>query len=251
MPRDFVSRIEAAESAAAVLNARYAGKSAQEILRAAILNDLPGRIALASSFGSESVVLLHMIAQVDRDVPVLFGQTQMLFAETLAYQREIAELLGLRDIREVRPVPAVLAAQDPDNGLHQRNADACCALRKTAPMQSALAPFSAWITGRKRHQSATRADLKLVEVDQAGRLKINPLADWTAQELNAYRIAQGLPAHPLVEKGFVSIGCAPCTTPVKPGEHPRAGRWRGQAKEECGIHVIDGKVEKSHRGPMD
>lgn len=251
MPRDFVSRREEAELRAEILNARYEGWSAEAILRDAILGGDVGPIALASSFGAESVVLLHMVAEIDRDVPVLFGQTQMLFQETLDYQRDVAAQLGLRDVRDVRPVPAVLAAQDPDTLLHQTDPDGCCALRKSAPMQSALAPFDAWITGRKRHQSATRAALKIVEVDAVGRLKINPLADWTAAELNAYRIAHRLPAHPLVNKGFTSIGCAPCTTPVAPGEHPRAGRWRGQTKTECGIHVVDGKIEKAHRGPMD
>ncbi|RMH50925.1 MAG: phosphoadenylyl-sulfate reductase [Alphaproteobacteria bacterium] len=211
-------------------------------LQDAITREFAGRIALVSSFGAEAVVLLHMVSLVDRATPVLFVDTGALFPETLSYQRAVAGLLGLSDIRHLRPDPAALAVADPDGQLHRRDPDACCALRKVAPLDAALAGFDAWITGRKRFQAATRAALPFRERDEAGRVKLNPLADWSAAELGAWRIAHGLPAHPLVERGYPSIGCAPCTSPVAEGEHPRAGRWRGRDKEECGIHIVGGRV---------
>ena len=139
-----------------------------------------------------------------------------------------------------------IAAQDPDGTLHQYDTDACCALRKTRPLQRALSGFDGWITGRKRYQSGARAALPKFETDAAGRLKLNPLADWGPEEIRAYVKAHDLPPHPLAAKGYPSIGCAPCTSPVKPGEDPRAGRWRDSNKTECGIHFVNGKAV---RGP--
>jgi phosphoadenosine phosphosulfate reductase len=231
----------------------YDGLDAQAIVAAAIA-DFGGRIALVSSFGAESVVLLHMVAAADRSTPVLFGQTQMLFPETLAYQAEVATLLGLTDVRHLTPGAAEAAAADPDGALHASDPDACCHLRKVVPLERGLRPFDAWLNGRKRSQSATRAALRVVEQDRAGRVKINPLADWTAVHVRAYMDRFNLPLHPLSTRGYPSIGCLPCTTPVAPGEDPRAGRWRGRAKEECGIHVVDGRVVRvpaQVSAPMD
>ena len=221
------------------LNARYRHHSATDVLRGAIRD--AGRIALVSSFGAESVVLLHMVAVARRDLPVIFIDTEMLFAETLVYQQELAERLRLADLRIIRA--ADIAAHDPDGTLHRRDTDACCALRKTRPLQQALQGFDGWITGRKRFQSGTRAALDFFEVeDGTGRIKINPLAHWSADDLRAYMDENRLPRHPLVAKGYPSIGCAPCTSPVAPGEDPRAGRWRDQDKDECGIHFVNGKL---------
>ncbi|KPP88634.1 MAG: phosphoadenosine phosphosulfate reductase CysH [Rhodobacteraceae bacterium HLUCCA08] len=226
----------------AALNARYRHHSAIEVLGQALADSDTGRVALVSSFGADSVVLLHMVARIDRSVPVLFVDTEMLFAETLAYQREVADWLGLRDMRVIRASRTALAAHDADGLLHRSDPDACCALRKVAPLEHALAPFDAWITGRKRFQNGSRAALDFFEAEGAARLKINPLAHWRAQDVADYMVNNRLPRHPLVARGYPSIGCAPCTSPVAEGEDPRAGRWRGSGKTECGIHFENGRL---------
>ncbi len=234
---------------ALVLNRVHAASAPQVLLEDVIRHQYPRGIALVSSFGADSAVLLHMVAEIDRTTPVLFLQTGMLFAETLAYQRDLARQLGLTDVRIIAPDPADLAGDDPDGTLHRDNADGCCFLRKTLPLRRALESFGAWITGRKRVQAATRAGLEIFEEDREnGMLKVNPLAHWDGAAVRAYMRALGLPPHPLVARGFPSIGCAPCTTPVRAGEDPRAGRWRDQAKTECGIH-FDG--ERWVRTPAD
>ena len=210
-------------------------------LRRAILADYPGRIALVSSFGADSVVLLHLVARIAPATPVLFNQTGMHFAETLAYQRELADDLGLANVRIVRPTSWDLSA-DSNADLHKTDPDACCHSRKVNPLQRALTPFRAWISGQKRHQSAMRSAIAHQELDATGRVKLNPLADWSARDLLRYRQANDLRPHPLVRQGYPSIGCAPCTTRVAVGEDPRAGRWRGRDKTECGIHFINGRA---------
>jgi len=229
------------------LTSKYSDQDASYILTSAITKDFSGRIALVSSFGAESVVLLHMIAQIDPDTPVLFGETGMLFRETLTYQRQLAHKLGLTNVQTIRPTLTEVSTADLDGTLHQRDPDSCCALRKVAPLNRALQPYAAWITGRKRHQSGTRASMPFAEYDDANRVKLNPLADWEIDDVRAYMQQHDLPAHPMVSRGFHSIGCAPCTSPVREGEDPRAGRWRGQEKTECGIHFVDGKpVRRVH-----
>ena len=224
------------------LNARYRHHGATAVLEHALRDREVGRVALVSSFGAESVVLLHLLSVISPHTPVLFIDTQMLFAETIAYQKTLAEKLYLTDIRRLSPDPAQVAMEDPDGTLHQFNTDACCALRKTEVLERALSGFDAWITGRKRYQSGTRAEVEFFEADRGARLKINPLAHWTRDDLQDYIIHNRLPRHPLVAKGYPSIGCAPCTSAVKPGEDPRAGRWRGTEKTECGIHVVNGRM---------
>ena len=235
----------------AALNARYRHHAATEVVANALRDAEVGRVALVSSFGAESVVLLHMAAITRRDTPVLFLETGMLFAETLTYQMELTERLGLTDVRLISPDPAIASA-DPDGKLHVRDADACCDLRKTQPLEAALAGFDAWITGRKRYQGTTRASLDFFETEDAtsqslGRIKVNPLAHWTRENLADYMDENRLPRHPLVARGYPSIGCSPCTSPVADGEDDRAGRWRGKAKVECGIHFVNGKAV---RGPL-
>ncbi len=216
---------------------------AQTLLRHALDDIHIGPVALVSSFGAESVVLLHMVSKIAPDTPILFVDTEMLFPETLAYQREVAETLGLTDIRIIGPSRAKLMERDVDGIMHTFDTDACCALRKTEPLQEALAEFGGWITGRKRIQGGQRAQLQLFEKEpDSPRIKINPLANWTQDQIASYFEEHGLPRHPLVARGFKSIGCAPCTTKVAEDEDPRAGRWRGQEKSECGIHIEDGKV---------
>jgi phosphoadenosine phosphosulfate reductase len=207
------------------------------LVRAALASPLGDRLALVSSFGAESAVLLDMVASVAPATPVIFLDTGHLFPETLDYQRSLCAHLGLSDVRHVRPDPAALARHDPLGERYRDDADLCCHLRKTEPLEQALHGFAGWITGRKRFQGGARADLPLVETEPTtGRLKINPLAHWSLEDIRHYRRLRQLPLHPLLPKGFSSVGCRPCTTPAGPGESPRAGRWRGLDKQECGIH---------------
>lgn len=210
---------------------------ATAVLRLAITEAFPGGITLVSSFGTESALLLQMAAEVDPSVPVTFLDTEKLFPETLAYRDHLVEMLGLRDVRIIKPVASQVARHDPEGGLWRENADRCCNLRKTLPLQSALEGFDAWITGRKRFQSATRHGVGLFEAETNGHIKVNPLAFWSSQQIASEFEARDLPHHPLEAYGFLSVGCTTCTAPVAPGEDRRAGRWRGQAKTECGIHL--------------
>ena len=211
--------------------------------------EFPGRVAVVSSFGVESAVLLALVAEVDPSVPVLFLETGRHFEETLTYRAELAAHLGLTGVRDLAPDVAALATVDPDATLAGRDPDACCFVRKVAPLEAALAGFDAWVSGRKRHQAATRAALPARETVD-GRLKLNPLASWTAAALAAEHRRRKLPTHPLVAFGYRSVGCAPCTRPVAPGEDDRAGRWAGMAKTECGIHVgADGQLVRAGLNP--
>jgi phosphoadenosine phosphosulfate reductase len=221
---------------AEALERRYAGVAAPAMLRDLLAGPLNGRVAAVSSFGAESAVLLHMVAAIDPDLPVIFTNTQKMFGETLAYRDMLVERLGLTDLRVYRPDPRRIADRDPAGTRWSYDPDGCCALRKVEPLARALAPFDAWISGRKGFQAGTRAALPRFE-DDAGRIKINPLADWSKADLDAYFADHDLPRHPLEAQGYLSIGCAPCTSKVRPGEDPRAGRWRGWDKVECGIHV--------------
>lgn len=227
------------------LNARYKHHGATAVLEHALKDAQVGQTALVSSFGAESVVLLHLVSVIDRTTPVLFIDTEMLFPETIAYQQELTERLNLKDVRMIRASDEAKKFEDPDGTLHQYSTDACCNLRKTVPLQNALKDFDAWITGRKRYQASTRAAIDFFENEDDVRIKINPLAHWTSADLQDYMTENRLPRHPLVAKGYPSIGCAPCTTPVKEGEDPRAGRWRNSQKEECGIHIVNGKVVRN------
>lgn len=223
------------------LSARYAGKGAEDLLRAVVRTDFYGRIGLVSSFGTEAAVLLHMVSRIDPYVPVIFLDTWKHFPETLAYRDALIREFGLCNIQTVTPRPAKLKADDPDGELHKSNADLCCHVRKTQPMLSALRSLDCWITGRKRGQAATRSDMALFET-QDRWIKVNPLIDWAAGDVDAYFETHGLPQHPLKSEGYLSVGCAPCTRAVKPGEDARAGRWADSDKTECGIHFENGKL---------
>ncbi len=225
------------ESAAA-LNARFDGVETTEMLRRLFDEPPFENVALVSSFGAESAVLLHMVAQIDKSVPLIYVNTQKIFGDTLAYRDELAERLGFVDLRVYRPDPYLLAQKDATSLRWSYDPDGCCELRKVEPLRRALAPFDAWISGRKGFQAKTRSMLPRLEEDE-GRLKINPLADWDKARLDAYFDEHKLPRHPLEAEGYPSIGCAPCTSKVQPGEDPRAGRWRGWDKVECGIHVAE------------
>lgn len=218
----------------AQLRERAEGLSGAALLEAAF-ETLPGRIAVVSSFGAESAVLLHLVAQVDPAVPVIFLETGKHFPETLMYRDRLVGRLGLSDVRSVRPDPQDLKKPDPDGRLWARNADLCCHLRKVLPLERALSGFDAWVTGRKRFQGTTRAALPPVERND-GRIKVNPLYDWTKDDVEQLFAETGLPRHPLVAEGYPSIGCLPCTRRPAEGKGERDGRWAGQTKTECGIH---------------
>ena len=220
--------------------ARHAGMAA---LRRAITTDHRGSIAVVSSFGAESAVLLALVADIDAATPVLFIDTRQHFPETLAYRDELTAFLGLTNVRTIGPTDAEVQANDPPGQLWIYDPDACCRFRKVTPLDRALAPFTAWVTGRKRHQAFTRVALPVEETDADGKTKINPLADWTAEQIEAEMVRRGLPRHPLSAEGYPSIGCATCTRAVATGEDPRSGRWFGTGKVECGIHRLPETVD--------
>lgn len=223
------------EARTAYLASRYGGLEGEALLAPLIERELRGRIALLSSFGAESALLLDMVATIDRTTPVIFLDTGKLFGETLRYRDALVERLGLTDIRSLAPEPAELARRDPDGTLWRRDADACCRLRKVEPLERALAGFEAVISGRKRHHGDTRRHLAALE-HADGLIRVNPLWNYGQERVARGFAERGLPPHPLETAGFRSIGCMPCTDRAAPHEAPRAGRWRGRDKTECGIH---------------
>ena len=194
------------------------------------------RLALVSSFGTESAALLKVMADVDPAIPVIFLDTGQLFEETLAYRDTLIERLGLRDVRSIKPLEEALSREDPDRELWFSDPDACCRIRKVEPLARALKPFKAWINGRKRFQGGARAVIPVVE-DDGARLKFNPFANVSREEIAAIYALAKLPPHPLAAQGYFSVGCMPCTSRAASDEDARAGRWRGRAKTECGIHT--------------
>lgn len=219
------------------INARYETMQPGEIVEHALHHDWFSRPAVVSSFGAEAVVLLRMISRVRPDLPVIFIDTGKLFGETLRYRDRLQHVLGLEDVRTVGPRLSEVADLDPMGLLNRESPDACCDLRKTKVLERAMVNHDSWINGRKRYQSHSRTKLSILEKDENDRLKLTPLADWTAQDIRDYIIEENLPMHPLVKQGYLSIGCFPCTSKVPPGEDPRAGRWQGSDKVECGIHA--------------
>ena len=208
-----------------------------EILLREMLRLFSGRIALVSSFGTESAVLLHMLACIDPATPIIFLDTGKLFPETLQYRDLLATRFGLSDLRIARPDVGLIAHIDLAETLWSNDPDLCCWLRKVEPLDEALTGFAAWITGRKRYHGGMRRDLPLVESGPDGRTKINPLAEWSTKDIESYFTQHKLPRHPLTTHGYSSIGCITCTRATNPGEHPRDGRWTDIGKSECGIHL--------------
>jgi phosphoadenosine phosphosulfate reductase len=227
--------IDLPQALAAKLDAELRHAHPTRVIQAA-LETFGEELALVSSFGAESAVLLHLAAQVSPAIPVLFLDTGMLFGQTLDYRQQLAAKLGLADVRDLRPRFEDLAVDDPNADLWKTDTDACCHIRKVIPLDLALEGFSAWITGRKRFHGGERLRLPVVE-ESEGKLKFNPLAGWSKAELDAYAAEHALPEHPLVPFGYPSIGCWPCTSPVEDGSDTRSGRWAGSQKTECGIHT--------------
>lgn len=227
------------ESDAVRLNRMFRGSETQEMLTSVIRDNLVGELAVVSSFGAESAVLLHLIAQIDPNIPVLFLDTQKHFPETLAYRDTLIQRLGLTNLVILTPDADDVSEKDANELRWSFDPDGCCEIRKVKPLAKVMTRYDASITGRKGFQSSSRKGLARFEIDGSdlqGRLKINPLANWRAEHIAAYFEEHDLPPHPLVDQGYPSIGCAPCTSKVAPGEDPRSGRWKGWDKVECGIH---------------
>ncbi len=234
---DAAERVE--ESVAdrlARLNSELRDASAQTILRVAMLREWPGELTYVSSFGAESAVMLALIADVKPDLPVVFLETGMHFPQTLDYRDRLIDELGLTGVRNIAPNEGERLADDPDGGLHKADPDACCALRKVRPLEPALGGFGAWITGRKRFHGGERLSLPVFEHSNA-RFKVNPLASWTQEDVDLFFHLRGLPKHPLVAHGYLSIGCWPCTRPAHDPSDVRSGRWVGSDRTECGLHI--------------
>lgn len=235
-PTDFVAADGTLDrNAVSALRSRYGHLTGKGLIGAMAHDAFAGRFAVVSSFGSESAVLLHMAAEVDPAIPVIFLDTEKLFPETLAYRDQIVARLGLTGVRVVTPDPVDVGRLDAQGDLWRRDPNACCALRKVWPLDRALQGFVAWATGRKRYQGGARSSLPAIEVTD-GRIKINPLINFSPDDIDAYYRDHGLPRHPLFESGFLSLGCAPCTRAVREGEDARAGRWADTDKTECGLH---------------
>jgi phosphoadenosine phosphosulfate reductase len=226
----------AAISPAQALDRALRDASPAEVIETALKTVGRDRLALVSSFGTESAALLKVMADVDPAIPVVFLDTGWLFEETLAYRDTLIATLGLTEVRSIKPLEESLSREDPDRELWFSDPDACCRIRKVEPLARALKPFSAWINGRKRFQGGARADIAVVE-DDGAKLKFNPFANVSREEIEAiYKMAK-LPPHPLAASGYLSVGCMPCSSRAAAGEDARAGRWRGKAKTECGIHT--------------
>lgn len=218
------------------LNAELRDASAQTILRVAMLREWPDTLTYVASFGAESAVMLALIAEVKPDLPIVFLETGMHFPQTLDYKAALIDRLGLTGVRDVTPNRAEARVLDHAEDLWRRDPDACCALRKVRPLAPALKGFEAWITGRKRFHGGARLRLPVFEhVD--GRFKVNPLAGWTREDVERFFAARDLPRHPLVDQGYLSIGCWPCTRPTSDPADIRSGRWAGSDKTECGLHI--------------
>lgn len=218
------------------LTKQFDGVAAEKLLAQVMKTEFSGRIALVSSFGAEAAILLHMVATIDPSTPVIFLDTGKLFGETKKYRNQLCNLLGLSDVRSITPLADNEQALDPKGALWASEPNRCCYFRKVLPLQRALEGFDAWITGRKQFQNSDRSSLPFFEMAD-GRVKVNPLMGWSPEQIEAYFETHNLPPHPLVAEGYPSIGCMPCTDRVAADEDARSGRWRGQNKTECGIHM--------------
>jgi phosphoadenosine phosphosulfate reductase len=229
----------------AALDARHGHLPAVRIIELAAAELFRGEVAAVSSFGADSAVLLHLVSKVDPSLPVYFIETGKHFPQTLEYVEMLKAQLGLTNVIALHPDAADLKRFDPDGTLWESDPDSCCHIRKTEPLDKVVSGYGGWVTGRKRFQTAERGVLPHFELTSDDRIKVNPLAYFTNEDIEAYKAANGLPDHPLYKEGYKSIGCAPCTSAVAEGEDPRAGRWRGRDKRECGIHFdFNGSIAK-------
>ena len=196
------------------------------------------KVILTCSFQHDGVVLAHMLRDIAPEIPVVFINTGFHFPETLAYRDEIRRRFGITLI-ELEPIMARADfAREHGLDLYARDPDLCCHINKVEPLKRFLPGVRAWINGRRRDQAGTRQSLNVIEAFQGDLHKVNPLVSWTSRETFYYMEQHGIPTHPLFDKGYASIGCAPCTRPIMPGESERDGRWAGTSKVECGIHTF-------------
>ena len=211
------------------------GASAQDVLRWAV-STFGNGFVIASSMGDG--LLAHLASSVAPGVDVLFLDTGYHFAETIGTRDAVAQVYDV-NVRTVLPLLSV-SQQDDEHGpkLFERDPDACCALRKVEPLARGLEPYVAWASGIRRDEASTRGDIGVVEWDaKRSKVKVNPIAAWTQADVDAYIVEHGVLVNPLAYDGYPSIGCAPCTRRVAPGEDPRSGRWAGTGKTECGLHL--------------
>lgn len=231
------SRLSWTPEALREISAGLEGRSPEEVLRWGLEEFCHG-LALATGFGPEGVVLMHMVSRLAPDLTVFYTDTDLLFDETYALRDELSARLGLTFTRVHSGLSLEAQAAEHGPALWSRDPDLCCQLRKVAPLRQFLRTRQAWISAIRRDQTANRASAGLVEWDRAnGLVKLNPLAAWTAGQVWAYVLEHRLPYNPLHDQGYPSIGCWPCTRPVAAGADPRSGRWAGRAKTECGIHL--------------
>jgi phosphoadenosine phosphosulfate reductase len=212
----------------------YGHLDGRALLAALVADEVGGRMAVTSSFGAESAVLLDLVAEVAPGLPVIFLDTGELFDETLEYRDRLVRRLGLTNVVTVRPDAAELKAAED---LWRTDEDLCCELRKVRPLARAVKGYDALVDGRKTLHGAQRASLATLS-DGGGVLKVSPLATWSAEAVEVHFVRRDLPRHPLVAQNYRSIGCWPCTRPVESGAPVRSGRWAGKAKSECGIHTM-------------
>ena len=223
----------------------YSELGDEELLNHVIKKEFANRIALISSFGADSVILLHLISKIDTSIPVLFLDTKKHFAETLSYVDTIKKRLHLTNIRFITPDLNLIHKTDTLGDLWNKQPDRCCWIRKVLPLRQELQKneFDALITGRRRYQTIDRSDLQTIEQHEDGIMRINPLAHWTDSMVDNFLSEHNLPIHPLRDNGYLSIGCFPCTKKLDtPNQNRRAGRWahtktREEKKNECGIHL--------------
>lgn len=228
----------------AELQKTYGALDAVDLLLVTIGDVFKNKIALISSFGADAALLLALVSEIDKNTPVLFLETGKHFPETLEYVETLKNKLSLQNLHFLTPDPELLSRIDTTGDLWNSNPDRCCWLRKVEPLDRAVKNLGleALITGRKRYQNSERSHLETIELDDKNIFRINPLANWDKARQKSESELRDLPKHPLLDKGYLSIGCAPCTSIVKPGEDERAGRWRhtakdGEQKTECGLHI--------------
>ena len=241
------------------LNQEFEKKKPEEIIAWAV-REFSGRIAMSSSFGPESGVLLHMVSRIDPAVPVLFLETGYHFPETLEYKELLTRLLGLKNVIDLKADPTRKAevVKQHEGVPYEKNPDLCCQINKVEPIDLALKDYDAWLSGIRRRQTDFRKSIRIVEEYKKGDnelYKISPIANFTSRELWWYLKEHNIPKHPLYDKGYLSVGCWPCTHPVQEGDDERSGRWAGKAKTECGIHTFmevkekgEGKEKKGPKG---
>ncbi len=221
------------------LNEELESKKPQEMIAWAIQTFAP-RFAMTSSFGPESGVLLHMASRIDPTLPVLFLETGFHFPETLEYKNQLAKLFGLKNVIDLKADPGRREKLIKDTGgvPYEKNPDLCCQLNKVEPLDAALKGYEAWMSGIRRHQTDFRKSIRILELYEGGFYKVSPLANMTSRDMWWYLKEHQIPQHPLYEKGYLSIGCWPCTRPIQAGDDERSGRWAGKSKKECGIHTF-------------